>query len=254
MGNGCEKGEIASMRVLIISDIHANLAALETVLDDAKGKWDVLWCLGDVIGYGPDPNECATLLKETAQVCLSGNHDWAVLGKIDINTFNRDARTAIAWTQDTVTEETRQYLDNLPAMIIRDPFTLAHASPRYPVWEYILDKGTAAINFAYFDTPWCLVGHTHTPVVFEEIDGLRVAIHAPNYQESLHLNGNRLIINPGSVGQPRDSDPRAAYAILDLETMSWAYHRVAYPVEQTQQRMRQYGLPQRLVARLEYGW
>lgn len=254
LGNSCDEGEEALMRVLIISDIHANLAALETVLEDAKGQWDSLWCLGDVIGYGPAPNECAAILKEQAQITLSGNHDWAVLGKIDINTFNRDARAAINWTQDTINEETRLFLNELPAMIIRDPFTLAHASPRYPVWEYILDKGTAAINFAYFDTPWCLVGHTHTPVIFEEIDGLRVTIHPPNYQKTVHLNGNRLIINPGSVGQPRDSDPRAAYAILDLEKMHWEYRRVVYPIEKTQERMRQYGLPQRLIARLEHGW
>lgn len=254
LGVSSGEEEEVSMRVLIISDIHANLVALETVLAEAKNQWDVMWCLGDVIGYGPDPNECAAILQEQAQIVLSGNHDWAVLGKIDINTFNRDARIAIAWTQEIITEQTREYLDKLPAMIIRDPFTLAHASPRYPVWEYILDKGTAAINFAYFDTPWCLVGHTHTPVIFEEVDGLRVAIHAPNYQGGLHLNGNRLIINPGSVGQPRDSDPRAAYAILDTDKMVWEYKRVAYPVEQTQERMRQHGLPQRLVARLEYGW
>jgi diadenosine tetraphosphatase ApaH/serine/threonine PP2A family protein phosphatase len=242
------------MRLLVISDIHANLAAFEAVLADAQDEWDRIWCLGDVIGYGPDPNECTALLRQHDHLSLSGNHDWAVLGKLDSTNFNTEAQIAIAWTQSEIGEETRAYLDSLPANLIVEPFTLAHGSPRHPVWEYILEKSTAAANFAYFDTPYCLVGHTHSPVRFEEISPSRVRLQLPVYNEPLSLNGQRIILNPGSVGQPRDSDPRAAYALLDTEKMSWEYRRVAYPVKVTQERMRHHGLPHRLIARLEYGW
>lgn len=241
------------MRLLVISDIHANLAAFEAVLEDAEGKWDQIWCLGDVIGYGPDPDESLALLREHDHVTLTGNHDWAVLDKLDINSFNHDARTAIRWTQARITEETRAYLAERPPTLVKEPFTLAHASPRQPVWEYIMDQGTALVNFGHFETAHCLVGHTHTPVVFEEVDKVRANVHLPIYGEAVPLNG-RMIINPGSVGQPRDSDPRAAYALLDLEEMTWEQQRVNYPIHVTQEKMRKEGLPYRLIARLEYGW
>lgn len=241
------------MRLLIISDIHANLAAFEAVLEHAEGEWDQIWCLGDVIGYGPEPNECLALLREHDHVTLTGNHDWAVLDKLDINSFNHEARTAIHWTRERITEETRAYLAERPPMLVKEPFTLAHASPRQPVWEYIMDQGTALVNFDYFDTRYCLVGHTHSPVIFEELDAMRANVHLPIYGQAMPLNG-RLIINPGSVGQPRDSDPRAAYALLDTEEMTWEQRRVNYPIHLTQEKMREEGLPYRLIARLEYGW
>ena len=242
------------MRVLIISDIHANLAAFETVLADANGDWDIIWCLGDLIGYGPDPNECVALLREYDHISLSGNHDWAVLGKLDANAFNQEARTAIKWTHDTLSDDSREYLEALPSMIVQESFTLAHASPRQPVWEYILDVHTAAVNFDYFDTPYCLVGHSHVPVIFEERNFHEIALHPPVYETPIQLEEARLIINPGSVGQPRDSDPRAAYAFLDIEKLTWEYRRVDYPIAETQERMRQHGMPIRLIKRLEYGW
>lgn len=242
------------MRILIISDIHANLVAFEKVLAHAKGKWDILWCLGDVIGYGPDPNDCVALLREQEHLSLSGNHDWAVLGRLDIFSFNADARAAISWTQNVLTDNNRAYLEELPSMVVEAPFTLAHASPRHPVWEYILDQNTAAANFSCFETPYCLVGHTHAPIIFEEIDEDEAQAHLPEYGRALRLNGNRLIINPGSVGQPRDSDPRAAYAILDTKKMTWEHIRVEYDIPAVQERMRKHGLPYRLIVRLEYGW
>jgi predicted phosphodiesterase len=242
------------MRILIISDIHANLVAFEKVLAHAKGKWDTLWCLGDVVGYGPDPNECVALLREQKPLSLSGNHDWAVLGRLDIFSFNADARSAISWTQNILTEESREYLDDLPSMVVEAPFTLAHASPRHPVWEYILDQNTAAANFSCFETPYCLVGHTHAPILFEEINHEEAMAILPTYGQPLKLNDTRLIINPGSVGQPRDSDPRAAYAILDTKKMCWQYYRVEYDIPAVQERMRRHGLPYRLIVRLEYGW
>ena len=243
------------MRVLVISDIHANLAAFEAVLQDAKGKWDQIWCLGDVIGYGPDPNECVALLREQNHISLSGNHDWAVLGKMDITIFNPEARKAIEWTRSVVSSESYNYLDSLPTMIEEAPFTLAHASPRQPVWEYILDIGTAAANFEHFNTPYCLVGHTHVPILFaEELGSNKILPYGAANNTPIQLNKRRCIINPGSVGQPRDSDPRAAYVLLDTEKLIWEFNRVEYPFRQTQESMRLAGIPVRLARRLEFGW
>lgn len=242
------------MRYLIISDIHANLVALEAVLQDAAKEWDVIWCLGDIVGYGPNPNECAELLQQHDHLSLSGNHDWAVLGKLDIESFNSEARTALRWTQETISEETRQFLAQLPPLRVEAPFTLAHGSPRQPVWEYILDERSAGENFRHFDTAYCLVGHSHVPLLFEDMGGGKSRASLPHYGEALQLDERRLIINPGSVGQPRDSDPRAAYALLDSDTMIWEHRRVAYDIAETQERMREAGMPFRLVARLELGW
>lgn len=242
------------MRILIISDIHANLVAFETVLADAKGEWDLIWCLGDIVGYGPHPNECVQLLQQQEHISLSGNHDWAVLNKIDINIFNPEAQKAIQWSRDETNEETLAYLRELPAEMVFEPFTLAHASPRQPIWEYILDSYTAEINFDHFETPYCLVGHTHVPVLFAYRDQFDTVALSPIYDEPIQLNETRLIINPGSVGQPRDSDPRAAYAILDLENLIWTYRRVPYDVAKTQQAMRQHDLPERLINRIAQGW
>ncbi len=243
------------MRVLIISDIHANLAAFETVLADAKNDWDYVWCLGDVVGYGPDPNECVELLRSLPHLCLAGNHDWAALGRLDIRTFNADARKAVNWTQENLKPENVDYLNALPTTFVIGQYTLAHGSPREPVWEYILDQMIAALNFPHFETPICLVGHTHTPVIFKLMSerGDTDAM-APHYRTAKPISGNRMIINPGSVGQPRDSNPEAAYSILEVEQMTWEHRRVAYPIGQTQERMRKIDMPERLIARLEHGW
>ena len=242
------------MRYLVISDVHANLMAFQAVLQDANADWDRIWCLGDVVGYGPNPDECMDLLRQHDHLSLSGNHDWAVLGKLEIETFNGEARAAIRWTQETISDETRQYLGQLPPLIVEEPFTLAHASPRQPVWEYILDEATAAANFDYFDTAYCLVGHTHMPVLFTELNSASSRLVQPTYGKPISLRDQRLIINPGSVGQPRDSDPRAAYALLDTDRMTWEHRRVAYNIKETQERMRNHGMPFRLIARLGMGW
>lgn len=242
------------MRVLVVSDIHANLVAFETVLKDALNKWDIIWCLGDIVGYGPKPNECLELLRQHEHISLSGNHDWAALGKLAIDGFNEEAQTAVLWTRNVITEETRTFIDALPPKLVVDSFTLAHGSPRGPVWEYILDYDTALENFAYFDTPYCLVGHTHLPVLVAEKEPNKLAVFNPTYKETIYLEDTRVIINPGSVGQPRDSDPRAAYALLDTEKLTWEFYRVDYPIEKTQEQMRDAGLPESLAARLAYGW
>lgn len=228
--------------------------ALEAALEDA-GDWDQLWFLGDLVGYGPDPNECVDRLRELAPaVALSGNHDWAVLNKLDVEEFNRDARWAVNWTRKVLKAENRAYLEGLQPMETASCFTLAHGSPRYPVWEYLTDVQTARMNFGRFATPYCLVGHSHVPLLFrldEETADPELALLSDG--DVLALDGRRLIINPGSVGQPRDGDPRAAYALLDSEKMSWEARRVHYDIEETQRRMRGHKMPLRLIERLEYG-
>jgi len=243
------------MRILIISDIHANLTAFETVLQDARGEWEYVWCLGDVVGYGPDPNECVELLRSLPHLCLAGNHDWAALGRLDIRSFNPDARKAVNWTRETLTPQNTAYLDDLPTTFVIGDYTLAHGSPREPVWEYILEPLIAALNFPHFETPYCLVGHTHQPVTYELLNERGdVKAIMPVYRSQRHLNGRRQIINPGSIGQPRDQNPNAAYALLDLATNTWEYRRVSYDIPAVQKRMRAHDMPERLIARLEHGW
>lgn len=246
------------MRYLIISDIHANLAAFEAVLADANGQYSKVWCLGDMVGYGPDPNECVELLLTLDHLCIAGNHDWAVLGKLDIDDFNPDARFASLWTREQLTAEVRDYLDNLPTGLIEEKiFTLVHGSPRHHIWEYILNAPVAQPNFKHFDTPYCFVGHTHSPAIFLESEDPRQLCEysVPQYNNGpLQLGERRLIINPGSVGQPRDGDARAAYGILDTGTLTFEHRRVKYPVSVTQDKMKAHDFPIRLWKRLAFGW
>ena len=241
------------MRYLVLSDIHANLAALEAVLEDAP-DFDEVWCLGDLVGYGPKPNECIERVRGLPHTSLAGNHDWAALGKLDLSSFNTIARTANEWTQRQLTSSSRTYLNGLSPSLQQGGFAMAHASPREPIWEYIMDTHTARENFEHFQTPYCLVGHTHVPVLFElDEDRGRCEALLPPLPEPVNLGSHRAIINPGSVGQPRDGDPRASYALLDTDEMTWSFHRVAYPIEVTQERMEAAGLPRRLIDRLEMG-
>ncbi len=244
------------MRYLVLSDIHSNLEAFQTVLDDA-GPVDRVWCLGDVVGYGPDPNACVELLRERPHLCIAGNHDWATLGKLDLRDFNPDAREANLWNRKQLAPDNLAYLEALPEILVEGRFTLIHGSPRHPIWEYIIYPSTARVNFEHFDTPYCLAGHTHTPVIFRledaNAEGAAEAL-PPAVNEPMVLGAERLIINPGSVGQPRDGDPRASYALVDDEAMTIEHHRVAYPVEKTQSKMMEHNLPLRLVLRLGYGW
>lgn len=254
------------MRYLIISDIHSNLAAFEAVLADA-GSFDKVWCLGDVVGYGPDPNECVEQLRALPHVCVVGNHDWAALGKMDTENFNPDAKRACQWTGEQLSPSNLAYLETLRKSLVEEGFTLAHGSPRQPIWEYILDSSVAQANFEHFDTRFCLVGHTHVPVIYRDdpnqaCDTLTLPLsslpHGGGKRGGLVLGEERLIINPGSVGQPRDGDPRASYAILNSDRkrsdLTLEYRRVSYPVKTTQARMVEEGLPVRLIIRLGYGW
>ena len=246
------------MRYLLISDVHANLAAFEAVLEDAKGQYDKIWCLGDMVGYGPDPNECIELLQTQDHLCIAGNHDWAVLGKLDVEDFNPDARFASLWTRDQLVDDVRNYLDKLPlALVEEELYTLVHGSPRHPIWEYILYPAVAQPNFKQFNTTYCFVGHTHSPIVFQEANEPNTLCEAtvPEFNNSpVKLGEQRLIINPGSVGQPRDGDARAAYGILDIETNTFEHRRVTYPVSVTQEKLKSYDFPERLWKRLAFGW
>ncbi len=243
------------MRYAIIGDIHANLTAFTAVLEDIKrqGGAEKVWCLGDVVGYGPDPHECIELLRQFKHICVAGNHDWAAIGKVSTDTFNPDAAAACHWTAQQLSSSDIEYLENLPLVIEDDGFTIVHGSPREPIWEYLISTGIARENFGYFKSQFCLVGHSHRPLVFvlDESGNCSAGGFLPNVK--LALGESRLIINPGSVGQPRDGDPQASYAMYDSQTRLLRLYRIPYDVEATQDRMVERGLPMRLVARLGYG-
>ncbi len=243
------------MRVLVISDVHANYHALEAVLADA-GQFDVVWSLGDLVGYGPQPNECIERLRGLEHVAIAGNHDWGALGRLDLAEFNVDARQANLWTRDQLSPRSWSFLDTLPETLVEGDFTLAHGSPRHPIWEYLVYASVAALSFAHFTTRTCLVGHSHLPAIFvgpeEEGDACHVALPAEG--GPVELGEERYIINPGSVGQPRDGDPRAASLLVDTDRMTIEHRRVPYDVAAVQALMREADLPPRSIARLEYGW
>jgi predicted phosphodiesterase len=242
------------MRCAIVADIHANLAAFMAVLVDIKqqGEVEEIWCLGDIVGYGPEPHRCLELLRQTNHICVAGNHDLAAIGEIDTSQFNPDAVTAIHWTSRQLTPHDVLYIKELPLVMERDDFTLVHGSPREPVWEYILSISSASENFAYFRSKYCLVCHSHVPAVFKlGKGGCSFSRFLP--ESAVGLGEERLIINPGSVGQPRDGDPRASYAIYDSEVGQVRLYRVPYDITATQARMVEERLPIRLVARLSHG-
>jgi len=243
------------MRYAIIADIHSNLAAFTAVLIDIehRGEAEEIWCLGDIVGYGPDPHQCIELLRQTNHVCVAGNHDWAAIGKVDTAEFNPDAAEACRWTAQQLTPEDIQYLKSLPQVIQKDDFTLVHGSPREPIWEYLLSTSIARENFAYFKSRFCLVGHSHVPLVFKYSGTGACSFNQFSTSIGLALAKNRLIINPGAVGQPRDGNPRASYAIYDSKTRLVRLYRVPYDISITQARMVKYNLPMRLIARLSHG-
>lgn len=243
------------MRILVISDIHANFTAFKAVLKDA-GPTDEVWCLGDMVGYGPDPNEVVEQVRELPQLtCLLGNHDVAVIGRMPFETFNGDARRSLLWTEKALSAENVNFLRALPQNTkVRANATLAHGSPRDPLWEYVLNTLSARLNFDYFDTPWCFVGHSHIQCLFRLDEATdRVLLETPKVNHALKLHP-RMILNPGSVGQPRDRDPHAAYAIYDTEAQTWTPRRVAYDVAAVQVRIRAAKLPEKHALRLAEGW
>lgn len=244
------------MKYALLADIHSNLEALSAVLADIdrRGGIEEIWVLGDIVGYGPDPGECIKLLRSRKHTAVSGNHDVFCTGKLDARyLLNPEAATACRWTSRVLSAEDMEYLNALPEVIEREDFTLVHGSPRDPLWEYIMSQSIALINFDYFRTKYCLVGHSHMPLVFKlEEDG-----HCTNLPLSesvgVVLGKDKMIINPGGVGQPRDGDPRASYAIYNSEAKMIRLHRVPYDIKLTQQKMVKHNLPVRLISRLEKG-
>lgn len=244
------------MRYAIVSDVHSNLAAFQAVVEHMEGGGPVeeVWCLGDTVGYGPFPNECIQLLRSYRHACIAGNHDWAAVGRLDVSDFNPEAAAAIRWTHRQLTPQSVTYLEGLPLTLVRGDFTLSHGSPQNPIWEYLLSETGAAASFSHFETRYCLIGHSHVPLLFHLDEKGGVSLRGLPRDESFRLEDGRWIINPGSVGQPRDGDPRAAYAVYESDRDEFRHFRVPYDVEETKRQMRKLGLPSMLIERLSYGW
>ncbi|HEY7350473.1 MAG TPA: metallophosphoesterase family protein [Ktedonobacterales bacterium] len=295
------------MRYAIISDIHANQEALQAVLQELARivqrsglSFDGLWCLGDLVGYGPDPAGCVDIVRSHTDVVIAGNHDQAVAGVLPVERFNDSAQVTADWTRERLTQQHLRYLAGLAERWVIGACTLAHGSPRNPVWEYLTTEEIATLSFPCFSTPLCIVGHTHVPTIFlqreeqalpvgsaaqrirrerqssrsplpEDLLGLETLEQLAAEQEALIEGsvascemfapgegqwvlppGYRAIVNPGSVGQPRDGDPRAAFMVYDTER-GCEFYRVEYPLEQTQRKIWRSGLPARMALRLSYG-
>ena len=239
------------MRVAVLSDIHANLPALDAVLG-AAGAVDAIWHLGDVVGYGPDPNGVVRRLRDVGAIGVRGNHDAAAVGGPEIEWFNPDARRAMEWTRGVLEPDARAWLADLPERRTEAGIDLVHGSPRQPTWEYVTTSAEARANLALLDTAVGLHGHTHVPVAWLE-DGDDVRLLRRRGGDELALDDRRALINPGSVGQPRDGNPEAAFLILDPEAARLEWHRVAYDIAAVQAAMRKVSLPAFLVNRLARG-
>ena len=213
---------------------------------------DEVWSLGDTVGYGPRPNECCALAKDRAEISLIGNHDLVALGAISVSEFNEDAAAAALWTTDVLEEQARAFLRDLEPRGERADVCLFHGSARDPVWEYVLTDEAARATLDAVEEDLVLVGHSHVALAATESDGGVAGGMAPAGSE-LELRQRRWLLNPGSVGQPRDGDPRAAWLLLDLERRFATFRRVEYPIEETQAEMRERGLPDALAARLAHG-
>jgi diadenosine tetraphosphatase ApaH/serine/threonine PP2A family protein phosphatase len=238
-------------RSLLLADVHANLRALDAVLQDAGlgGGFDSVWVLGDVVGYGPEPDECVARLREYPLVCVAGNHDLGAAGSIDLRTFNPDAAAACLWSRRRLSASSLLFLRELPLELRVPPFLLVHGSPRDPVWEYVTSSEDAVRAGSFCVETHCLAGHTHLPRVLDMVaDSV-----PPRIPEAGVGLAGRLFINPGAVGQPRDGDPRAAYAVLDGDAGVVSFHRVAYDVRRTADDMVRGGLPVALAWRLHTG-
>ena len=239
------------MRIAVLSDIHSTIVALEAVLSSIDSV-DAVWHCGDVVGYGPDPDGVVARLIEIGATGVRGNHDSAAAGGNEIDWFNTDARAAMEWTRRRITPETRAWLAALPLSRTEGDFTLVHGSPRDPIWEYVTSLPVARANIAALTTRWGLHGHTHIPICWREDDG-RIEAVSPANGSTLALDARRVLLNPGSVGQPRDGDPHASYLVIDTDTSRCAWTRVPYDIDAVQSAMTDQGLPPRLVARLSYG-
>jgi diadenosine tetraphosphatase ApaH/serine/threonine PP2A family protein phosphatase len=245
------------VRIAIIADVHANLEALEAVLrhaEEAKAL-DEVWCLGDTVGYGPDPSACLARLRSLAPRSVPGNHDLAAIGQLSTDDFNRVAAAAAHWTAGQLAPEHRQYLESLPHVIGQGDFTLAHGTLRWPIWEYLSSPEAAVAHFERQETPYSLVGHTHVPMLVAEDRDSAEGCQERYLEDGavVSLGDRRLVVNPGGVGQPRDGDPRASYAVYDTDARTVTLHRLEYDIAATQAKMEAADLPRPLIERLSVG-
>ena len=242
------------MRIAVISDVHANLHALDAVLAHV-GSVDAIWHLGDIVGYGPEPDAVVDRLATAGAIGVRGNHDLAACGGNEIDWFNQDARAAMEWTRRVISPSTVAWLAALPERREADEFTMVHGSPLDPVWEYVTTTAAARDNLAAISTAHGLNGHTHVPVAFSlDGGGIKRIAARPDRRTEIELDGHRLLLNPGSVGQPRDGDPRSSYLILDLQGRRATWGRVAYDIDAVRAQMRAAGLPLGLSERLRHGF
>jgi predicted phosphodiesterase len=241
------------VRAAVLSDIHANLHALEAVLAAVESEAaDEVWFLGDLVGYGPRPNRCGALIEPAAAISLVGNHDLAALERIGLDFFSPEAATSARWTRTVLEPETEAFLGSLEPAGERAGVGLYHGSPRDPVWEYVLSAESALGSLLAVENRLVIVGHSHIPLAIW-FDGETIEGGVAEGGSEVELGEKRWVLNPGSVGQPRDGDPRAAWLFLDLDAGSASFRRTEYPVEETQREIRDRGLPEALAARLEHG-
>jgi len=242
------------MRVAIVSDIHGNRHAFDAVLDAVeRSECQELWCLGDLVGYGADPDACVSLAREHAAICLAGNHDLGVRGTLPLEQFSRGAALAATWTQETITLQTRAYLDELEPSNLDEAVGLYHASPRDPVWEYVLSPLQAELCFDAQAHRIALIGHSHVALAFSRFPGSPATGETRDSDQELDLQAGEWLINPGSVGQPRDGDPRAAWLELDLDDGRAIHRRTEYDIAGAAAAIRAARLPDSLAERLLYG-
>ncbi len=242
------------MQVAVLSDIHANRHALEAVLADvAATAVREIWCLGDVVGYGADPNDCVDLVRDSASVALAGNHDLGVTGALPLDEFSPGAALAARWTQEVIDPSRLEWLASLEPSGTSNGVGLFHGSPRDPVWEYVLSALLADLCFDGFDERIGLVGHSHVASSFTRPDGEPATGSSMRADETADVAAGRWLLNPGSVGQPRDGDPRAAWLLLDLSASTASWRRTTYDVDGAAAAIRAARLPDSLAERLQYG-
>lgn len=243
------------MRVAVLSDIHSNLEALTAVLAhaDGSGHVDAVWTAGDIVGYGPQPSEVLALLDARGAVSVAGNHDLAACRLMETDDFNYLAARAVTWTATAISAQERTSLSALPQVRIEDGVTIVHGSLREPDREYLFHADDAGAHFELQTTTLSIVGHTHLQCWFEEFAPGAIQMGFALDGETIELKSNRMILNPGSVGQPRDGDNRAGYAIYDSDAATFTWHRVPYDIVSVQEKMRAANLPVELIERLAIG-
>jgi predicted phosphodiesterase len=242
------------MRVAICTDIHGNRQAFEAVIAAAEDSaCQELWCLGDLVGYGAEPDACVALARERCSICLAGNHDLAVIDKLDLEEFSRGAALAARWTQEVIAADTREFLLSLEPSGAAEGIGLFHASPRDPIWEYVLSGLTAELCFDATQYRVSLIGHSHVALSFHRPEGEPASGTTRREGAVLDLSTGEWLVNPGSTGQPRDGDPRAAWLELDMTAKTATYRRAEYDIAGAQAAIRAARLPESLAERLQYG-